>query len=619
MAVPVFGSLVPLVGRVNTSVLAINQVRWFKWSLFYQEYVEQGYADIHDPTEPGVVVALKIDGTAATYSALPTTGLTPGVVYVVGDTGRAYVWNGTAWPPVNAGIAIQGPRGYTGNGVESVAVSGNSLVFHMTDGTDLPPVYLQVLADLQSSAAAATAARDAAIAARTGAESARDSASGSASDALAHRNAAQAARDDAKTHKDNAYTYAATAATAASQASAYRDSALQHRNDAQTAAATATTKATDAGNSATAAANSASTSSTKAGEATAAKTNAEQARDAAIAAKTGAEAARDQAMGGVVPDNGVTTPKIADGAVTLAKIANNSVDKDKITVGGVISDNLASGAVTDAKVATNAAIAQSKISGLVPALAKKADLDAAGKIVQAQLPALALTEYLGQFSSQQRMLADSAGGQRGDWCTRTDLGTDWQLIADDPTQLASWREHVYPASPVQSVAGRQGAVTLSVTDVSGAAPLASPAMTGSPKVNGVAVVVSDDARLTDARNTTVDKITDATTVGKNVLKAANGAAARSAISAGPVLVDRGSWSATATYQQGDVVTAGGARWYYTNPTASTPGAWNNADWVFTGGPAIGTTTDTAMRGDGIQTVASLPGSPIAGVLYCIPE
>jgi hypothetical protein len=36
------------------------------------------------------------------------------------------------------------------------------------------------------------------------------------------------------------------------------------------------------------------------------------------------------------------------------------------------------------------------------------------------------------------------------------------------------------AAPVQSVAGRSGAVTLAVADVSGAAPLASPALTGTP-------------------------------------------------------------------------------------------------------------------------------------------
>jgi hypothetical protein len=56
-------------------------------------------------------------------------------------------------------------------------------------------------------------------------------------------------------------------------------------------------------------------------------------------------------------------------------------------------------------------------------------------------------------------------GQRGDWCTRSDKGTDWQLIADDPTQLANWRERTYPASPVSSVAGRTGAVTISSTDI----------------------------------------------------------------------------------------------------------------------------------------------------------
>ena len=61
----------------------------------------------------------------------------------------------------------------------------------------------------------------------------------------------------------------------------------------------------------------------------------------------------------------------------------------------------------------------------------------------------------------------SLSGQRGDWCARTDLGTDWQLIAEPSTTLANWREHTYPAgtSPVTSVAGRTGAITLSKADV----------------------------------------------------------------------------------------------------------------------------------------------------------
>ncbi|OQQ32248.1 hypothetical protein A6411_10600 [Prescottella equi] len=124
----------------------------------------------------------------------------------------------------------------------------------------------------------------------------------------------------------------------------------------------------------------------------------------------------------------------------------------------------------------------------VPALAQKADLDGSGKIPQAQLPAIAVTEFLGNVASQTAMLA--LVGQRGDWCNRTDLGTEWQLVAEPSTSLSSWQQKVYPASEVTSVAGRKGAVTLSSTD-----------------------------------------ITDTTAVGRNLMKAADAAAARSAIGA----------------------------------------------------------------------------------------
>lgn len=434
MTAPVFGSLVPLVGRVNTSVLAINQVRWFKWSLFYQEYVDQGYADIHDPTEPGVVVALKIDGTVATYSALPTTGLVAGTVFVVSDTGHAYVWNGSAWPAQNAGIAIQGPRGHTGNGVESVSVSGNALVFRMTDGNDLPPIYLQVLADLQSAVQVAQDASSAAVTARdevdgivhylneevvpdiaTNAQSARVA----AEEAGQHLQGASEAAVAADGHRGDAATAADAAAADRLAVVELRDQTGDARDATIDARDVALAAASDIGEAVT--------------HVDQVKIDTEAARDAAVEARLGAETARDQAATGVVPDNGVSTPKIVDGAVT------------------------------DAKVAAAAGIAQSKIAGLVPDLAKKADLDSSGKILQAQLPALALTEHLGVVTSQSAMLA--LVGQRGDWCTRTDLGTDWQLVAEPSSVLASWRQHTYPASPVSSVAGRTGPITLSAADI----------------------------------------------------------------------------------------------------------------------------------------------------------
>ena len=107
-------------------------------------------------------------------------------------------------------------------------------------------------------------------------------------------------------------------------------------------------------------------------------------------------------------------------------------------------------------------LAVADVSGFDSALAGKADL-VDGKLLASQLPDLAITEFLGTVASQAAMLGLS--GQRGDWCVRTDRNTQWILIADNPAVIGSWREMVSPASPVSSVAGRTGAVTLSKTDV----------------------------------------------------------------------------------------------------------------------------------------------------------
>ena len=55
--------------------------------------------------------------------------------------------------------------------------------------------------------------------------------------------------------------------------------------------------------------------------------------------------------------------------------------------------------------------------------------------------------------------------------------------------------------------------------------------------------------------------------------------------------------------------------------ATDPAGARNAMGAGTGNSnlAIGTTSTTAMRGDAIQVVVSLPGSPVSGTLYCIPE
>ena len=93
----------------------------------------------------------------------------------------------------------------------------------------------------------------------------------------------------------------------------------------------------------------------------------------------------------------------------------------------------------------------------------KADL-VGGKVPEGQLPALAITEFLGEVPDQAAMLALT--GQRGDWAVRSDTGSAWIVVDEPTTASSSWREFMYPESPVQSVAGRTGAVTLTATDVS---------------------------------------------------------------------------------------------------------------------------------------------------------
>jgi hypothetical protein len=101
-------------------------------------------------------------------------------------------------------------------------------------------------------------------------------------------------------------------------------------------------------------------------------------------------------------------------------------------------------------------------SALTTALGAKADL-VGGVIPTAQIPAVALVQYLGTAANQAAMLAKV--GQPGDWVNRTDLGTSWQITGNDPTQLSNWTQLLYPTAPVTSVSGRTGAVTLTSSDV----------------------------------------------------------------------------------------------------------------------------------------------------------
>jgi hypothetical protein len=107
-------------------------------------------------------------------------------------------------------------------------------------------------------------------------------------------------------------------------------------------------------------------------------------------------------------------------------------------------------------------------------LESKADL-IDGKLASSQVPAIAISEYLGAVANQTAMLA--LIGQVGDWCIRSDEQKAFVITGSDASVFSSWTAIVTPASPVSSVNGQVGVVVLSASDVG--APSGSGTSTGS--------------------------------------------------------------------------------------------------------------------------------------------
>lgn len=84
-----------------------------------------------------------------------------------------------------------------------------------------------------------------------------------------------------------------------------------------------------------------------------------------------------------------------------------------------------------------------------------------GTLGTAQLPPLAINDVF-TAADQAAMLALTA--QRGDMAIRTDIGETYVLSTESPSTLADWKMITSPGN-VTSVAGRQGAVVLTKTDV----------------------------------------------------------------------------------------------------------------------------------------------------------
>lgn len=101
-----------------------------------------------------------------------------------------------------------------------------------------------------------------------------------------------------------------------------------------------------------------------------------------------------------------------------------------------------------------------------------ATLDAGGKLLSSQIPAIAVSDFLGEAADEAGMLALT--GQKGDWMTRTDENQSYMIIDGDGSQLAHWREISTPLDGVTSLRNSSG----SVTGLNGVVTLADVAFSG---------------------------------------------------------------------------------------------------------------------------------------------
>lgn len=138
-----------------------------------------------------------------------------------------------------------------------------------------------------------------------------------------------------------------------------------------------------------------------------------------------------------------------------------------------------------------------------------AQLDSSGKIPSSQLSAIAISNtYV--VASQAAMLALPA--HIGDVAVRTDLNQSFILSSNVPTVLANWQQLLTPGSPVQSVAGKTGSVTLVEADIANL-------------VSDLAAINSAASSLTTTVNGKVS-LSTVTTKGDLLVASGNGSVAR---------------------------------------------------------------------------------------------
>ena len=167
---------------------------------------------------------------------------------------------------------------------------------------------------------------------------------------------------------------------------------------------------------------------------------------------------------GLVIGTDVLAPNGSAASLTNFPTFNQNTTGTASNVTGVVAiANGGTNATTAANARSNLGLGSAAVltAGVANGVAT---LDGSGKLSSAQIPDISIVQYLGTVNSENAMLALT--GQQGDWCTRTDLGTNWIITGNDPTLIGNWTQLSYPTAPVTSVFGRTGGVIAVSTDYS---------------------------------------------------------------------------------------------------------------------------------------------------------
>lgn len=353
-----------------------------------------------------------------------------------------------------------------------------------------------------------------------------------ANNAVSTANSASSTANTASTDASAAVTTANTAASDASTAVSTANTANTTANTAITNAATAQTTANSAVTTANAASTTANNASSLATTTAAAVANAYLFNNVAAVANIPSSPSDGDAVrvvnstniestssvqgvpSGFVGDSGINVEIIYSSSASkwnyIAYNANDPDDRygyppyvdvtrqntvDAATLSGRPLNSTHLGTFTGSTIADSSTV-KAALQNLETEVETKADL-VGGVVPTSQLPALAITTFLGTVANQTAMLALS--GQRGDFAIRTDTGSTFVLTSDGGSTLSDWQELETPTDAIQTVNGQTGTVVLGPSDVSAVSATSGGTFSGNVEI-GTGIDLNTNGSATFAGN-----------------------------------------------------------------------------------------------------------------------